>query len=161
MAPHSKKVGRRTKMRYRAAHRRRSAATMVELAIVMVTLITFIGGIVIMGIGVFNYQQLATLAREGARYASLHGTDYASATGNKAATADDVYNNAIKPLAIGLDLDPKLVTVTWNTSNTPTRTNKSGTVIANTVTVTVTYVWHPVFFADITMTSSSVMPMVF
>ncbi len=39
--------------------------------------------------GIYRYQQVASLAREGARYASVHGSQYAADTGNAAATASD------------------------------------------------------------------------
>ena len=65
---------------------RRSATTIVECALVFPALMIFLFGLIIGGLGVFRYQEVASLAREGARYASVRGTDYSSATGKPAAT---------------------------------------------------------------------------
>jgi hypothetical protein len=48
-------------------------------------------------------------------------------------TADDVYNNVIKPMAVGLDKSKLSYSLTPNPDLTP----------GNTVTVTVTYRWYP------------------
>jgi hypothetical protein len=124
-------------------------------------------GVCIMGLGIFRYQQVATLAREGARYASVHGTQYAQDTGNTAATAADVFNNAIKPMAVGLNTNSTYLTssVTWTTTNAPTSFNPSSTPPGeprgNYVSVTVTYKWVPEAYVagPISLTSTSVMPM--
>ena len=47
-------------------------------------------GTVVLGLGVFRYQQLQCLAREGARYASVHGPQYAADSGNAYATNQTV-----------------------------------------------------------------------
>ena len=39
-------------------------------------------GTVVLGLGVFRYQQVQCLAREGARYASVHGPQYAADSGS-------------------------------------------------------------------------------
>ena len=58
--------------------------------------------------GVFRYQEVATLAREGARYASTHGYQYRKDAGQAIGTAsdwqDDIYTNGIKPRIIGFVL---------------------------------------------------------
>src|SRR5262249_50675243 len=99
------------------------------------------------------------------RWASVHGTSYASATGKSAATSGDVYTNAIVPNAIGLNLSYLNYSVTWNTSNSPTRTttvNNTSVVVANTVTVKITYQWIPeAFFGGATFSSTSVAVMYF
>jgi Flp pilus assembly protein TadG len=122
---------------------------MIEVAIELPILFLFIIGMVVVGLAIFRYQQVAELAREGARYASVHGTQYAADTGNAAATASDVYNNAILPVAVGLDPSAITYSVAWNSSNSPTSANPNstppGTPITNTVTVTVTYTWSGVY----------------
>jgi hypothetical protein len=128
-------------------------------------------GVCIMGLGVFRYQQVATLAREGARYASVHGYQYAQDTGKSAATAADVFNNAIVPMAVGLNTSNAYLTysVTW-TKTTPSgppptyynpNSTPPGEPIDNYVTVTVTYKWVPEAYVagPINLTSTSVMPM--
>lgn len=126
--------------------RRRRGAAMVEAAIVLPVLFLFTLGLIIVGLGVFRYQQVASLAREGARYASVHGGQYASVTGNAAAGAADVYNNAIKPKAAGLNLSNLTYSVTWDdNSRNPTYlfNASTNTYRTNYVNVTVSYSWLP------------------
>ncbi len=143
----------------------RRGATAVEAALVLPVAFTFIIGTVVIALGIYRYQQVASLAREGARYASVHGTQYAAATGNAAATAADIYNNAILPMAIGLSPSKLSYSVTWNLSNSPTYANPGsnppGAPMQNLVTVTVTYQWMPELYiaGPINLTSTSVMPM--
>jgi Flp pilus assembly protein TadG len=138
----------------------RPAATLVEFAITGSVTVVLLLGIFVGGLGMFRYQQVARLAREASRWASVHGTDYATATGNSAATASDVYNQAIVPNAVGLDVSQLNYSVNWNTSNSPSHsTTVSGqsVSVANTVTVTVTYKWVPkAFLSGVTMSSTSV-----
>jgi hypothetical protein len=103
-------------------------------------------GLIIAGLGVFRYQQVASLAREAARYASVRGSKYQQVTGNPAATPQDIYNNVILPGSVALDPAQLSYNVTWNTDNRP----------GNTVTVQVTYQWIPeAFLGGITLGSSS------
>src|SRR5262249_41753286 len=99
----------------------RRGITMVESAIVLTTMLALLIGLIVGALGIFRYQQVAACAREGARYASVHGAQYQKETGRAAATAADIYNNAILPMALGLDASQLNYTVTWNTSNAPTR----------------------------------------
>ncbi len=144
---------------------RRQGAALIEYALVLPILILLVSGLIILGLGVFRYQQLATLAREGARYASVRGAQYQTESGKSAASADDVYTNAILPLAIGLDLDNLTHTVTWSDSaKAPTvadpTSNPPGQPLGTTVTVTVTYTWGGLpYWGGLTLTSTSVMPM--
>jgi hypothetical protein len=141
----------------------------------------FMLGMTLVGVGVFRYQQVAELAREGARYASVHGSQYASDTGNAAAAASDIYTNAISPKAVGLDPNSLSYTVQWGTASsgsmqwtswdssgkTPTSANPNssppGAPITNVVKVTVTYTWSPYVYKvgslGLSSSSSSTMPM--
>ena len=65
----------------RANSQKRRGATLVEAAIVYSVLFQLLIGMIVGGLGVFRYQQVASLAREGARYASVRGTQYATNTG--------------------------------------------------------------------------------
>src|SRR4051794_14624582 len=115
---------------------RRDGATAVEFALVSPIVMLFLIGLIVGGLGIFRYQEVAWLARKGARYASVHGSRYAQVTGKTAATATDVYNQAILPQAIALDPNQLNYSVTWNPDN---RQN-------STVTVTVRYHWIPEAF---------------
>jgi Flp pilus assembly protein TadG len=140
----------------------RRAATLVESAFVLSVLFFLLLAIVVGGYGVLRYQQLAMLAREGARYAAVHGGQYAQETGNAAATADDVYKNAILPYAVNLDPAQLSYTVSWETNNMPNHTTADyEKPVANTVTVKVSYAWLPEWYliGPITLSSTSTMTM--
>ena len=144
-----------------SSHRRRGSVA-TESVVVLPTLVFLILSIVVGGYGVFRYQQIAMLAREGARYASVHGGQYQQETGNSAATPQDVYNNAIVPFATNLDLSQLSYSVTWNANNMPySVSNDYETPTNNTVTVTVHYNWFPEAYliGPIVLSSTSTMPM--
>jgi Flp pilus assembly protein TadG len=149
-------------MPHRAGRPRRSGFAATESIVVLPTLFFLILATVVGGYGIFRYQQIAMLAREGSRYASVHGGQYQQETGNPAVTPQDVYNNAILPLATSLDLSQLSYSVTWNTSNMPyTVTNDYENPTGNTVTVTVSYNWFPEVYlvGPITLSSTSTVPM--
>jgi hypothetical protein len=56
---------------------RRAGATVVEAAIVLPIVFFVILALLIGGVGVFKYQEAAHIARQTARYASVHGNQYA------------------------------------------------------------------------------------
>jgi Flp pilus assembly protein TadG len=154
-------------MRTRPA--RRPGVTVVEGAIVYPVVLVLMLVFIVGAMGLFRYQQVASLARQGARYASVHGYQYSLDNKLPAATADDI-RNVIVANAVNLDTSPSAlqVTVTWNTDNqqyhTVTVTDANGfqnvTPVLNTVTVTVTYYWLPeAFLGGITMTSTSTVQM--
>jgi hypothetical protein len=106
-------------------------------------------GTLIMGLGTFRYQQLQFLARQGARYASVHGPTYASESGQSKASTDTVLAY-VQGLAVGLDgLDCTAVTY-------------SATTVPCTVGVTLTYTWTPgKYFSPVTWTVTSTMPVTY
>ena len=133
---------------------------MVEFAIVAPVVMLFMYGLLIGGLGVSRYEQLAYLAREASRYASVHGAQYATETGQPAADSASIYNTIIRPRAIGLNLSKLTWSVRWNTSNAQTHTVVVGgvdTQVQNTVTVALSYVWIPEkYMPQKTMHSTSV-----
>ena len=141
-------------------HPRRAAATIVEFAVVGPLALLLLIGLIVGGLGVFRYQEVAFLAREGSRWASVHGSQYAKDTGKTAATPADVYQQAIAPKATSLNPSKLTYAVTWNTGNAQYHTatvNGQTVKVANTVTVTVTYQWLPeAFLGGITLSSTSV-----
>jgi Flp pilus assembly protein TadG len=145
---------------------KRRGSILVESAMIYPVLFLIVLGIILLGIGVFRYQQVAHIAREASRWASVHGAKYAQETGNPAATPTDVYNNVIIPQAAGMGLDNLGYSVTWDTSNTQTHTitvgsGSSSTVatVTNNVIVTVTYTWNTGLFGSIPVSSTSITPM--
>jgi Flp pilus assembly protein TadG len=140
---------------------RRPGAVLVEAAIVYPVFLLLLVGTIVLGLGVFRYQQVAALAREGSRWASVHGGMYYQENGKKKTTDADIRDKAILPMASGLDSSQLNYTVTWkDASQMPTYTDLYGNKVTNTVTVTVTYAWNPeAYFGPKTLTSTSVMPM--
>lgn len=138
----------------------RPAATIVEFAVIASATFLILLSMLIGGLGIFRYQQVARMARDATRWASVHGTQYAKDTNNPAATQDDIYNHVIAPNATGLDLSNLTYSVTWDTSNSPYHTatvNGQPVKVANTVTVTITYQWIPeAFLGGITLSNTSV-----
>jgi hypothetical protein len=122
-------------------------------------------GLVVGGMGIFRYQQVAWLAREGARYASVRGAQYQQEVpGATAATATDITNNVINPNATVMDPASISTSVTWNKNNSPyTVGNNYALPVGNTVSVTVTYNWIPeiFFIGPITLSSTSTLPMAY
>jgi Flp pilus assembly protein TadG len=148
----------------RRAPQRRSGATVVECAFVYPVVFLLILGLLIGAGGIFRYSQLASLAREGARYASVHGQQYAYENNVTAPTPDDIFNNVIAPMAVGFDTTQLNHSITYNTDNWPYHTtldaNNNVVPIQNTVTVTLTYQWVPeAFLGGVTLSATSVMPM--
>lgn len=150
-------------MRASIPKNRRRGRTLVEFALVSSVLVLVLFTVLICGLGVFRYQQVSLLAREGARWAAVHGAQYAKETGNSAATASDVFNQAILPRAVALDSSLLSSSVTWSKSNRIYDYNSTtGTYVGNMVTVTLSYQWTPEWLGQsVTMTSSSTVPMAY
>lgn len=126
----------------------RRGATVLECAIIFPVFFLLLIGLMVGGLGVFRYQELASLTREAARYASVRGQSYELHGNQKAITAKDVYDKVIVPSAVGLDMSKLKYSVTWNPDN------RQG----SQVTVTLTYKWIPeAFLGGITLSSSATM----
>lgn len=118
---------------------------MAESAVVYAALMLLLLGMITVGLGVFRYQQIASLAREGARWAAVHGPTYQSEQGAAAPTSSDVMSNAITPKMVGLD--PGSLTCT------------TFTMTSGKVTLTLSYNWVPeTFLSPVTLTSTAVTP---
>ena len=143
---------------------RRRGATTVEFAVTCPLALFLIFATIVGALGAFRYQQVASLAREGARWASVHGKEYERQTGNPAATAQDVFNTAILPSAVSLNPSKLSYTVTWTNSNEPLEVHEDVEhPIGNTVTVNVTYIWFPEMYlvGPYTLTSKSTAQMLY
>ena len=148
----------------RRAPQRRPGATVVECAFVYPAVFLVVLGLLVGAAGMFRYSQLASLTREAARYASVHGGQYAQDMKVTAPAPADIYNNVVLPMAVGLDTSQLSYSITYNTSNWPYHTtlDASNNVIPiqNTVTVKLTYQWVPeAYLGGVTLSSTSVMPM--
>jgi Flp pilus assembly protein TadG len=149
-------------MQYNRTRKKRQGATLVESGLVLSVTLLLVLGLVVLGLGVFRYQQTAAVAREAARWASVHGGLYAQETGQPAATPSSVKNQVIPHYSTGLD--PNSITVfsvTWdNASEMPIYFDSTNQVFkSNAVHVTISYQWIPeAFFGGVTLTSTSEMP---
>lgn len=130
-------------MRIQRQKRRGIAA--VESAIVLPILLTVLLGLVVGAFTVFIYQQTAALAREGARYAAVHGANYAASVSQPPTPDAEIYNNAISNHMVAMDPTNLTYSVTW----VPSRQRGSY------VTVTVTYNLTMPLFGTLALTSSS------
>jgi len=135
-------------MKRRGGFRDRRGMSAVESAVVYpVTLMMLIGTMVV-GLGNFRYQQLQSLAREGARYASVRGPNYVAAGGTQATAA--TVQTYVQGLAVSLS------------GLTCTSASYSSTTDPGTVTVTLTYTWKPEgYLGSMTWTAASTMPVTY
>jgi Flp pilus assembly protein TadG len=170
-------------MRIRQGASRRSGTNLVETTIVLPVTLMFLIGLVVWGMGVSYYQQVAHLARETARFAATHGGQYASEN-SAAITAKTLPNVnesylqtsiaaargtalASSQLTTSVSINTPSGTFDWDatTSNNnryPTATS-NGVTVTNTVSVTVTYQWLPQLYVTgpINLTSTAVEPMAY
>lgn len=160
---------------------RRRGATMVEVAFVLPVVIFFVLMQVVGAMGVFRYQEVAHLAREGARYASTHGATYqeegvAEQTGVPSISSSSGLRSYLIGRTVALDSSLLQVDVSYtapsgvNPVNQPIFVDPDPNLVPpgqktvqNYVIVTVSYQWTPGLFnlAPITLTSTSEMPMVY
>jgi hypothetical protein len=136
----------------------------VECAFVYPVVFLLVLALLVGAAGTFRYSQLASLSREAARYASVHGAQYAKEKQVPAPTPADIYDNVVLPMAAGIDTSQLNYSITYSTSNSPFHTtldaNNNVVPIQNTVTVTLTYSWIPeAILGGVTLSSTSVMPM--
>jgi Flp pilus assembly protein TadG len=117
-------------MRVRKQPAHRSGAALVEAAFVLPVLFFLVFVIISGAMMVIAADEVAGVAREGARYASVRGTSYATNTKQPAATAADVAGY-VKGLGATLDPARMTCTTTWQGSNSP----------GQYVTVEVHYQW--------------------
>jgi Flp pilus assembly protein TadG len=158
--------------------RRRRGATVVECAVIYPAAFLILLGLLIGGLGVFRYQQVAHLAREAARYAAVRGSQYQVETGQAAVSVQDVRDYVVSQSA-GLDssaalldvevflhvtaADGSTTAVAWGASNkAPYQViSDNGQARQNSVSVTVRYQWLPEAFlvGPITLSSTATIPM--
>lgn len=124
--------------------RLRRGATAVEFALVSPVLFLTMIGLVVLGLGIFRYNQVAALAHAGARWASVHGKNYDSRNHRSSAvTSTDLYNEVIKTRAVGFDPSKLTYNLTWSADR-------------RTVAVTVNYRWlAEAYFGEVMLTSTS------
>lgn len=134
----------------------RTGAVLVESAIIYTTTFLLICAIMVGAVGMARYQEVSQLARDGARYASVHGGQYSldgmpSSTGVAAVASNSDMQSYVNPRMILLNSNSVSTSISWTApgnSNMPTYADTTGTPpsensITNYVTVTVSYTWMP------------------
>lgn len=113
MAPHTSPIQPSTAIR--SKRRRQGGQAALETALSMTILFMTIVGTIDFGLMAFVYNQLAYLAQEGARYASVRGSSLPTAS---QATTSSI-STYVTGLAVALP-QPLTITTTWeNNANTP------------------------------------------
>jgi Flp pilus assembly protein TadG len=147
-------------MRAAGVHGRRRGAgqATVEIALVGLVFIITVIGLIESGRAVWNYNTVAQAAREGARYAVVHGSRSSdpSGPGSTHYTAPDLdvrITEMVRKYASGLDATNLTVTAQW-----PDGTNERGA----RVKVTARYGFESMFTSvlglpSVALTSSSTM----
>jgi Flp pilus assembly protein TadG len=156
----------------RSQSRRRPAAQAVEAAIVFPVLLLLLIALIVGGMGVFHYQQAACLAQEAARWASVRGGDYQKDTDQASPTRDQIFQQAVLPLAVSLDPSQLSLQVQWVNQATGAvqdwdgspkdvkSLTAQGEYVTNSVRATVTWTWSPgVLIGPVTITSVCEAPM--
>jgi Flp pilus assembly protein TadG len=125
----------------------RRGATLVEVAIVLPVTFFLVIGLVVGVLGVFRYQEVASVTRAAGRYASTHGAQYRKDAGLATGTATDwkadINANAVQPALVLLD--PNLLTLQTNWPDVINLPGKPDNWPSSTamVTITITYQWIP------------------
>jgi Flp pilus assembly protein TadG len=145
----------------------------IETAVVLPVMLLLVLMLIVGGIGVFRYQQVALLAREGARWGSVRGTGWQMDTDQTPPTQQDILQNAVLPLAVGMDqsnitivaelIDGETGSVTaWDSSRkNPLSLSKTNQGVTNRIRITISYDWSPgvLILGSVNMKSVSEMPM--
>lgn len=113
----------------------RRGASVVEMAIVAPLVFAMTIGVIMGGLGVFRYNQVASLAREGARWASVRGPEYQRLNQAPRPTADDLMAEVISKRSVALNQKLLQCDLVWGPND-------------STVSVTVRYQWIPEAFFE-------------
>jgi Flp pilus assembly protein TadG len=111
------------------ARRWNRGQTATEFAMIALPSLMLIFGIMVFGLAVYNYNFVSDAARDGVRYAIVHG-----ASSTSPATATDITNYVLAE-ANGLNQNKLTVSTSWSPDNKP----------GSVVSVKVTYNFQPLF----------------
>jgi len=167
-------ISGRNHMRKAALPRRQGALTL-EAALVIPLMMFVLLAMIIGGVGVLRFQQVACQTREAARFASVHGGDYQLFTGAVCPTEQAILEQVVGPMATGMDLGSLALQVQWidqatgkvypwdSASRDVLSITPRGEYVTNTVRVTVSYQWTPNFLGvgPLSLRSTSEVPMAY
>jgi hypothetical protein len=123
----------------------RRGAVVVEMAIVGPLAFLMLIGLVVCCLGIFRYNQVAALAHEGARWASVRGRNFEKINHRSPITVDEIRTNVIVPRAKGIDLNRVKCEMTVDKGR-------------GVVSVTVSYQWLPeAYFGSVTLSNTATM----
>ena len=123
----------------------RQGSSIVEAAIVLPIAFLFVIGIIVGGLGVFQYNQLTGLTRECARWASVHGRSWQRSGGGQRPSAGDLVTEVLEKRSTAIDPKKIECKLEWD----PTET---------VVTVQLRYRWVPdAYFSGGVFSSTAVM----
>lgn len=91
----------------------RCGAVTLEAAIVYPVLLLLLFGLVVGGLMVFRYQQVALVAQETARYASVRGAAWARDTMKTSPSAATIREQVVLPLVPGVAPEDVTVRIEW------------------------------------------------
>ena len=145
----------------------------LEGAVVYGAVMVLLLALVLGGFAVFRYEQVACQAREAARWASVRGGNWQQEVNKPSPTQQQILDNAVLPLAAGMDTAKITIRVQWIDQSTGKATDwdsaprdvrsltAGGSYVTNTVRVSVSYEYSPQFFVTgpLTVTSTSEVPM--
>jgi hypothetical protein len=161
-------------MKKQVLARRRGALTL-EAAFVIPLVIFLLLAMVIGGMGVLRYQQVACQAREAGRFAMVHGGDFQLFTNAASPTQQEILQQIVEPMAVGMAPEALTVEVLWidqatgktyaweSASRDVLSITALGEYVTNTVRVTVSYQWTPDFLGvgPLLLKSTSETPMAY
>jgi Flp pilus assembly protein TadG len=145
-------------MRSRSRMLRRHGGLILESALVYPPMLFLLLGFVICGMAVFRFQQVACLAREAARWASVRGADFQRDTNSESPAQQDILQQVVLPLATGMATEQLTLQVQWidqgsgiiydwdSATKDVRSVAASGDYVTNTIRVTVVYQCAPSFF---------------
>jgi uncharacterized membrane protein len=153
----------------------RRAAMAVEAAVVFPVVVFLFLALVLGGVGVLRYQQVACQAREAARWACVRGVSWAQETNQTSPTKQQILQQAVLPMAAGMDPTNLSIQVFWVNQSTGAAVdwdsagkdvmslNAANSPVTNTVRVTITYQFSPglLLLGPINLQSTSEIPMSF
>jgi Flp pilus assembly protein TadG len=152
--------------------RSRRGAVAAETVVAASLVVLLLCAIIVGGMGVFRSHQVDCLSRAAARYLAVHGSSWAKDSGQSSPATQDVLNNVVKPLAVGMDASTLSLQVDWinelkdnstdwnSAGHAPYGTTSTGDTVANAVRATVVYQWTPpMYWGTMTFRSVTLIPM--
>jgi hypothetical protein len=161
-------------MMYRKCATLRHAATTLESAVTLPIMFFLVLFLIIGGMLVFRYQQVACQAREAARWACVRGGDYQKDFNQASPTQQQILEQSVLPLAEGMDSSSLSIRVQWidkgnsvvqdwdSASKDVKSITPLGEYVSNSVRVTITYVYSPgMLLGPVSLQSVSELPMAY